>query len=284
MPGMVKLFNRILVPVDFSPGSINALERGVEMAKEYQCHLHLLHVISDQTPVIFPDEDVMGRAREMKRNRPVLEFELAKLAEQMRQISDNEVGIGYTIEQGRWNSWVIDLVNNYSFDLVLLSMPEKVTRKIRYCLDVDRIAAATDIPVITIPVARQLKKFYSVLIPVTDFLPIRKLIYGVYIASQYKASVQLLGVEGKRGYDRTHYFLERAYDLIRECPLPGIYSEMSRLHKVEEAVQDKWSDGVTSLVILNPDMQPDGGLLHRDNLLIAGGRHGDFPILKINRV
>jgi len=220
----------------------------------------------------------------MKRNRPVLEFELAKLAEQMRQISDNEVGIGYTIEQGRWNSWVIDLVNNYSFDLVLLSMPEKVTRKIRYCLDVDRIAAATDIPVITIPVARQLKKFYSVLIPVTDFLPIRKLIYGVYIASQYKASVQLLGVEGKRGYDRTHYFLERAYDLIRECPLPGIYSEMSRLHKVEEAVQDKWSDGVTSLVILNPDMQPDGGLLHRDNLLIAGGRHGDFPILKINRV
>ncbi len=43
---MQKLFNKVLVPVDFSTQSKKAIERAVEIAKLYHCSIHLLHVVN----------------------------------------------------------------------------------------------------------------------------------------------------------------------------------------------------------------------------------------------
>lgn len=49
----MSLYERVLVPTDFSPGAQPALERGVDLARQFGAELHLLHValLAEATPM-----------------------------------------------------------------------------------------------------------------------------------------------------------------------------------------------------------------------------------------
>ena len=52
-------------------------------------------------------------------------------------------------------------------------------------------------------------KLYSILIPVTDFLPIKELAYGVYVASGNNTTIKLLGIESNETKEMLHKPLKK---------------------------------------------------------------------------
>ncbi|MEP7111137.1 MAG: hypothetical protein ABI760_24285 [Ferruginibacter sp.] len=113
-------------------------------------------------------------------------------------LSEDPIKVEYNIYKRTWDETIIDLVNQHGFDLVLNGQKRRVTGKSNMLINPDKIAGKINIPVITAPIKRRLTRLYSIKIPITDFLPVRKLMYGVYIASVYETSIKLLAIENKK--------------------------------------------------------------------------------------
>lgn len=253
---MLKLFNKILVPVDFSAKSKKAVEKAIDIAKQYNCSIHLLHVftLSPFTAISMADGH-MSIPYDISDHQSELEWELDKLSKRVLLLSGNAVKVTTGIVKGTWDEAIIDLVNEKKFDLVLIGQRGGGLRKRKMMLNPDKIAAKTNIPVLTVPTNRRLTRLYSIVIPITDFLPVRKIMYGEYIASRYDTTVKLLGVENKKTKDTVQHFMQQAYRLIKDNSTIKVEQETIQSYNVAEAVYQFAMLQSADLVILNPGGQ-----------------------------
>src|SRR6188474_2417445 len=119
--GMQKLFNKIMVPIDFSSKSKSTVEKAVQIAKLYNCSIYLLHVLTASPfASIAVAEGHMAIPFNSIDNKSELEFQLEKLKNYIRLLSDGPIKVEYKILIGTWDDMIIDLVNQYKFDLLLI--------------------------------------------------------------------------------------------------------------------------------------------------------------------
>ena len=193
---MKKLFNKILVPVDFTDTSRNAIDKAIDMAKQFNCSVHLLHVDSFSTATALSmSEGHLAIAYELAEYNSDVEKKLKEIWNNVRNKTGNSIQIDYSVTKGSWNEGVINFINENNCDLILIGQTESLFRKRKMRLNPDKISASTNCPVVTIPSNRRLIDLYSIVIPITDFLPVRKLMYGVDISVNYNTTIKLLGIE-----------------------------------------------------------------------------------------
>lgn len=253
---MQKLFNKILVPVDFTSQSKKAVERAVDIAKLYNCSIHLLHVVT-----ISPFASVelakgnMALSNYHINNKEVLEKSLKQMCEQIHLNSNNKLKVDYSLLKGSWDEVIIGLVNENKFDLVIIGQKVKILGKRNMVIGPDNIAARTNVPVITVPSNRRLTELFSIVIPITDFLPVKKLMYGVYMASTYSTTVKLLGIGNEQTKDKVQYYLKKSYQLIHDNCNVKVELETIVSENVADAVNQFASKHSADLLIVNPGTQ-----------------------------
>lgn len=252
---MQKLFNKILVPVDFSAKSKKAVEKACDIAKQYECSIHLLHVVPvSPFAAMALTEGPMAIPYSFIENKKEIETALKKMIRQVKLLTNNTVQTDHSILQGTWDEAIIDFATQYNFDLVLIGQKDGMIKR-KMAINPDKIAARADIPVITVPSNRRLTRLYSILIPITDFLPVRKLMYGVYIASNYDTTVKLLGVINEKTKEKVEYYLNKAQQLIKENSPIKVELETIYSQNVAEAVNQFAKIKSADLVIVNPQTQ-----------------------------
>lgn len=253
---MQKLFNEILVPVDFSPRSKAAVEKAVEIAGQYNCRIHLLHVtnLSTFTTIALAEGHTMVPAI-MVENKVALNTQMNRLVKHIQFLSTNAVRVSCSIQEGTWNESVVNFVCANNIDLVLIAQNRSTLIKRKMYVNPDFIAEKTNIPVITIPSNRRLTRLYSIVIPVTNFLPVRKLMYGVYIGSFYNTTIKLLGIENQRMKKQVQYYLTKSLQLITDNCDVRVETEIIVSNNVAEAVNQFAMLQSADLVIVNPGTQ-----------------------------
>lgn len=253
---MQKLFNKILVPVDFSLKSKISIAKSVKLAEQYNCSIHLLHVntISPFSTVLMA-EGHMAIPSEMINNKSELEFKLKKYCEYAESLAVKPIRVEGIIQKGTWNDVIIDIVKQNKFDLILIGQKSSILRKRKMLLNPDKIAQKTNVPVITIPSNRRLSNLSTLVIPITDFLPVRKLMYGIYLASGNKTSLKLLGIENEKTKDHVRYYMKKAYQLVNDNCNLKVELELIASNNVAEAVNQFAMINSTDLVIVNPGTQ-----------------------------
>jgi nucleotide-binding universal stress UspA family protein len=253
---MQKLFNKILVPVDFSSKSKKALEKAIGIALQYNCSIHLLHVanITQFTAVVMAGGDVAVPFA-MIDNKKELEFQLEKLCKYIHLQTDNSIKAEYTLLKGTWNDTIIDFAQRNKIDLVLIGQKGGALQKRRMLLNPDLIAEKANIPVITVPSNRRLIRLYSIVIPITNFLPVRKLMYGIYMALNYDTTIKLLGIENNKTREQVYYYLTKANQLIRDNCNVKVEMETIVSQNVAEAVNQFAMLRSADLIIVNPGAQ-----------------------------
>lgn len=253
---MQKLFNKILVPVDFTSRSQKAVEKAAEIACQYNCSVHLLHVlyVSPLTALAY-SENHQGMPEITIENKAAIKFQLEQLCEAGRKITKDTVMFNYSIRIGFWDDAVIEFVHQHAMDLVLVGQRNTMIEKRKMFLNPDKIATQTNAPVITVPSNRRIIRLYNIVIPITDFLPVRKLMYGVYIASYYETTIKLLGIENEKTNGKVRHYIDKAHRLIRDNCNVKVELEMYKSGNVAEAVNRYAHDKAADLVILNPGTQ-----------------------------
>lgn len=253
---MQKLFNKILVPVNFSPGSELAVEKAIDMAGEHQCSIHLLHTVTIES---FAAATLADRhlpvPPNLVDNRSELEYRLGKICAHIATTTADTVKADYTVAQGSWTEAIIDAIHSLGIDLVLAGRKENLFSKRKMMLNPDLIAERTKVPVVTIPSGKSFSKLMSILIPVTDFLPVRKIMYGIYLATYYKASIRLLAVGTDKTKETVSYYLARANQLIHEHCNIKTDMEMVVCNNTAVAVNEYAKLKSADLIIVNPRTQ-----------------------------
>lgn len=253
---MQKLFNHILVPVDFSERSSHTVEKAADMALTYQCDILLLHVVSRASFLTIPiREAYSGIPFTIIDNRKELEYKMEQLKQLAMGKASGRVNIRTAITEGEWEEVVAEAVSRHSIDLILMGQQERSLIKRGVRIDPDKIAGRTDTPVLTVPDNRRLTHLYSIVMPVTDFLPVRKLLYGIYIASQYTTTIKLLGIENDRTRNKVEHYLQRAYRLINENCRISIELETVSGENVAQVISHYSANSAVDLIIINPGMQ-----------------------------
>ena len=253
---MQKLFNRILVPVDFTKYSKSAVEQAVDLGEEFQCKIILVHVVPflPFSPIAFPGgyEPVTGNLATIE---PEIRHQLEKVSEHARIYGAGRVSVDSFVLQGSWNECIIQFANQNNVDVILIGQKGRVAGKRKLLLDPDIIAEQTNLPVITVPSNRRITKLLSVVIPVTEFLPVRKLMYGIFMAARNNATIKLLAVETTRTGSNTQYYLEKSYSLIRENSKIVVETDIIRSNNVAEAIFEFSRLHSADLIIVNPGTQ-----------------------------
>ncbi|MBC7850353.1 MAG: universal stress protein [Chitinophagaceae bacterium] len=280
---MQKLFNKILVPVDFTFSSKKAIDKAVEIAVEYNCTIEILHVTgqnmlvaddaSADTSSLLTFQEASGAAK--------------KALEQFASIDTNAHGqlqIEFSVLPGTWQQSLVDFIEWKQIDLMLIGQDDRLFQRKELLVNPNLIAGKTNIPVITVPTNRSLVDLYSIVIPVTDYLPVRKLIYGIYMATKHTSTVKLLGIENDQTRSKVRYYLQRAFELIRDNCSLHVELETIESNNVADAVSSYAITSAADLVIVNPDLESNipgflSGLLGN-----ITNKSSAPPVLTINTV
>lgn len=253
---MQKLFTQILVPVDFSPKSKMAVEESAELARLYECDLHLLYVLP-LTPFtsLASGEIPVTTVYDMVDNSGEAERKLLELCAFVRSKSGNRFPVHHACVPGTWNRSVIEYITEKNIDLVVTGQKSTLPGKRKISLNPDIIAERTMVPVITIPSNKRLTRLFSIVIPVTEFLPVKKLMYGIYLGSRHGTTIKLLAVEDEKSHASVQHYLKKSYQLIRDNCTVKVELETVRHTNVAAAVHDFAKAHEVDLIILNPGTQ-----------------------------
>lgn len=282
---MQKLFNKVLIPVDFTERSNVAVEKACDIARQYNCSLHLLHVVPispfaamamTEGPMVIPLLHVQ--------NKVAIENNFNRLISKIKLLNGEQAQVNSTILQGSWDEAIIDFIGQHNIDLVLVGQKEKFLQKRKMFINPDKIADRANVPVITVPSNKRLIKLLSIVIPITDFLPVRKLMYGVYIASGHNSTVKLLGIENDDTHDKVQHYLKKATELIRENSSIKVETETIKSDNVAEAVNQFTRQKPADLLILNPQTQTKMPGFFSQLLGNIIQKYSTPPILTVNPV
>jgi len=270
---MQKLFNKILVPVDFTERSETAVEKAGEIAAQFNCSVHLLHV---------KYASMKATLSTILDDKAAIKSRLEKMSETARIASNNAVNFEYSIQMGNWDEILIEYANQHAIDLILVGQKVSVGEKSKVSLNPDKLAGKTNVPIITVPDDRRLTRLFNIVIPITDFLPVRKLMYGVYIASNYETTIRLLGVENVKTKDKVMYYMMKSYKLIKDnCDIKVEFEKAYGMN-VTDAVKTYAHKKLVDLIILNPVTQTTKPGLLSSLLGRIIQKNSSPPVLTVN--
>lgn len=252
---MKKLFNKILVPVNFSSRSTKLVHIAADIARKYDCSIHLLHVVSNSPFSYLPfGANYIYTTDYIIDNKKEIESEMEKYRAVINSKLGDEDRCSYTIVKGNWNDGVIQNVKDQTIDLVLIGQRPLIAKR-RMRINPDKVATKADCPVITIPVDRDITKMKFIIIPVTDFLPEKKLMYGAYVASIYNATIKLLGIENNQTRDSVSHFLKKSYNMIKNYGDITVHLDKIKGDNTAGTLNEFAGRNAVDLIIVNPGTQ-----------------------------
>ncbi len=156
---------KILVPVDFSTSSINAIHIAAAIASRHQAEMHLFY-IDDCDYEIFKDDSNLKpmHVHDYKKS-------LARLAKSV--INSNSVPCSYSSETGAITYCILKKANELFVDLIVMGKNGTNGPSLEYAgTHASQIAEKSRIPVIIAPVNATKFKFENILFPVRPLLSV----------------------------------------------------------------------------------------------------------------
>lgn len=252
---MVKLFKKILVPVDFTEGSEIAIRKAVQLAEPFEAAICLLYVCKPLFSLnIFSNTGYIVA--------PVTEIFTIKEIEQKIQgyksyIRENLDGVIVETsisETGKMQQRIEETADVFGPDLIIIyNKGNKSIFPFFNTVSPGRIARKTDCPVLTIKEGSGEKKIRNIVVPVTYRVPQRKLDIAIKLAKVFNANIHLISFPDCQEDDENpgHAFIEsfkkireNASLVIRHGPISG--NDIARaVLKYSESVQ-------ADMILVNP--------------------------------
>jgi nucleotide-binding universal stress UspA family protein len=211
---MNKLFNNILVPIDFSDVSELAIEKAIDIANHFNCHIHL----------VFAQTNPVGK-RSGKFTKSVTgstadaEARLYQLQNRFTYQLQPGLLIHSCLRRGNRSRAVIDYTLRHNIDLVVLGRATGLVSSLingRY--NINEITNRIDCPVLTVRKDTANHKWMNIVLPVCSMLPIRKIMFASYLARKYNSRIHLLSIadDNNENMEGGNQYLYKAYQLLRD--------------------------------------------------------------------
>ncbi len=251
---MEKLFNHILVPVNFNRNTEMVMEKAIEIANQFECDLRVLYV---QTPVMaipfLYDGHFSGTL--YNNNREELEEKMNNLGKQYRSRLATGLKMTTDVTAGNWYVVVKEQVIKSRIDLVVIPRNEKkFLGALLYRININRLTLQTQCPVLTVTKDFDITHLQNIVVPVADFLPVRKLTAATYMARKMNGVIHLMGRSESNGQDseKETRQLTRAYQLLRDYTNVKVYCSSRTGNSYAEDTLAYAQKVNADLIVVNP--------------------------------
>jgi len=192
-------FNNILVPVDFSASTDIAIEKAIELSDGCDTVIHLLHVLTPLAPWTSFFTGIHNHNNETSASEQNTWWEANRKLDQWRSaIEAASPGIKVKkslIKEVSIQSAIIRLAYRLSPDLIVIGKQNDRRHFLIFnTVSPDQVAKTTHCPVLTIKPGSIHRTIKSIVVPIRDFVPERKLEIAARIARKYNSDVHFIAI------------------------------------------------------------------------------------------
>ena len=240
---MAIAFDKILIPVDFSLNTEIAVKKAAGLVGSGEAVLHLLHVMRP------------GRHAVYQFRSWAVEKELEQWKDTIRSTYP-KLRVRTHILKGRSaQRMIIECAEMLKPDLIIIGRQNNRRRwSFPGGISPDSIAKKSDCPVLTVKPGSLDSRTRVIVIPIRDFLPERKLEWGVLLARRYKAQVHLLAIQENpqpAQWVLPQVFLKAYHHLREHLHHPIEYSSSGR-HSPARAALNYAEMIMADMIVVNP--------------------------------
>lgn len=247
---MNKLFNNILVPVEFSKQTSQVVGKAVMIANQFRCDLHLVfvenggmadadkHLVEVLTEGELTDYDVKMQA---------LKAEFLPLLEDGLQLLT-------VMHKGSREQYIISYALQHSIDLIMVEKPRSILpMRFSRSFNINRISKKTGCPVLTVKGTAELEAIRNIVLPVDAHLPLRKVMFASYLAKHFNARIHLIALSepGDDDVEKKAY-LYKTFQLLRENTNLSIECHTVHGGNIADTTLQYATEINADLIVVNP--------------------------------
>lgn len=265
---MVLAFNKILIPVDFSIGTEIAVKKAIGLIGHENAEIYLMHIAKPRVGAAAKYK-LWQAEQKLDQWRSVIEETLDGIKVKTAILRGASIG-----------KLIIESANMLLPDLIIIGKQDKrrywpFSRRI----SPDQIAKKSNCPVLTAKPGSIYNKTKIIVLPVSHFVPERKLELAILIAKKCKAQVHLLMIrETKKGVDAdlSPSFLKTYHHLRQQLHHPVEYYPISGDNLARKTLQ--YAESVMAdMILVNPETESG---IHT----LTGSRHISDLIAKNSKI
>jgi hypothetical protein len=251
---MKKLFNRILVPVHFNRDTPLVLLKAIQVANEFDCDIHLLHVQEPWAGLPFGNSSKSTGI--LTRSQAQAESRLEKLKAWCRGQLKDGLLISSVFLRGNWQNLVKDIIIAEHIDLVVIPrLRDGFFKSLLQKININRLVQQTQCPVLTITRKLDASHIINIVVPVIDYLPIRKLTMATFLVKKFNGVIHLTGqrdMDTLTGEKKDGRCLTMAYQFIMEYANVKVYCTPGKGNTVGADALAYAKTVQADLIVVNP--------------------------------
>ena len=180
-----KLCN-ILVPVDFTSKNKWAIAKGIEMANQMNCNIHLVNIVQPNMFSSFtPYESHVDRLNSYDK--------LKDLAVSYSTQLCGNGKIEISLLEGNSVSKLAEYIRDFEMDMVVMGLSNTTLfRRIVYSSSINKLAKKTNVPVLAVGSKGLVHHFKKIILPLYDELSLRRIRMATTLASSFKSTIYMV--------------------------------------------------------------------------------------------
>lgn len=210
-----KLYN-ILVPVDFSGRSKWAISKAIELANNFQCNVHLVHVVSKNILPLIPIEasNILPYDFTVDMNNARKKLETLKERYQHHLVGGGKIEI--SLLQGRRSQELHKYIEQFDMDLVVIGLAKfNLVHRIMSSVSISRLARKTNVPVLAIRSSGLVSHFKKIVLPLTNDVPVRRVQLATMLARSFRSTVYLVSLRKENDANAAEAVLNKTLEVVQ---------------------------------------------------------------------
>lgn len=194
-----KMYN-ILVPVDFSGRSKWAISKAIELANNFQCNVHLVHVVSKRLLPLLPFDagQLLPYDFTVDINNARKKLQVLKDRYRHHLVGDGKIEI--SLLQGNPSHELHRYIEQFDMDLVVIGLSRfNLVHRILSSVSISSLARKTNVPVLAIRSSGLISHFKKIVLPLTNDVPVRRIQLATMLARSFRSTVYLVGLRKDDG-------------------------------------------------------------------------------------
>tara|TARA_R110000868_G_scaffold409451_1_gene694943 strand:+ start:1269 stop:2183 length:915 start_codon:yes stop_codon:yes gene_type:complete len=254
--------NKILIPIDFSETSKNALEHAAQICKKFDAKLHLMHVYTSFNMSVLPNIDVVGYQRNDSETKDLITEELNNIGNELNQ----KFNISYQIEvrDGSISKEIAAAAIETKADLIVMGT-HGVSGFEEFFLGSNayRTVTASTVPVLTVQGNAKLSNYDRILVPIDSSKHTRdKITQVVSFAKMFNSKVHLVGLITEEHEEERNIFNLKIKQIEEHFDNQGINYESEILNgdNIAEMTLKHSKKIDASLIVIMTEQEASTGL------------------------
>jgi nucleotide-binding universal stress UspA family protein len=211
---MPKTFYNLLVPVDFTAKSKWAISKAIDLANNFHCNIHLVHVVSSDLFPFIPIEAGSIFPYDISADLENARVKLEAMRDTYRHHLCGGGSIEISLLQGDKSQQLAKYIEQYNMDLVVVGLSRfNLVHRVLSSVSISKLARKTNVPVLAVRSSGLVSHFKKIVLPLTSDIPVRRLQLAAMMARSYRSTVYLVSL--RKDENPAENVLNKALEVIQ---------------------------------------------------------------------